>query len=62
MDPSDEQLALLYRWTLHTRWGVEGAPGGSGIGAKEDFTCMCSFCRETRRAVWFARGAAAPFL
>ena len=24
MDPSDEQLALLYRWTLHTRWGVEG--------------------------------------
>ena len=62
MDLSDEELAKLYRWTLHTRWGVEGAPGGLGIGAKEDFTCMCDGCRKSRRAVWFARGAAAPFL
>ena len=36
MDPSDEKLAKLYRWTLHTKWGFEGAPGGSGIGAQKD--------------------------
>ena len=58
--PSDAELAEIYRFTLHTRWGIEGAPG-SGIGAKEDFTCMCSFCRETRRAAWLVRGATAPF-
>ena len=61
MDPSDEVLAKLYRWTLHTRWGVEGAPGGSGIGAQEDFTCMCDGCRKSRRAAWFVRGANAPY-
>ena len=31
--PSDAELAEIYRFTLHTRWGIEGAPG-SGIGAK----------------------------
>ena len=36
MDPSDEKLAKLYRWTLHTKWSFEGAPGGSGIGAHKD--------------------------
>ena len=36
MDPSDEKLAKLYRWTLHTKWSFEGAPGGSGIGAQQD--------------------------
>ena len=39
--PTDEELAKLYRWTLHTKWGVSGAPG-SGIGADDDFTCMCT--------------------
>ena len=33
--PGDEELAQLYRWTLHTRWGVSVAPG-SGIGADDD--------------------------
>ena len=30
--PSDEELAKLYRWTLHAKWGVSGAPS-SGICA-----------------------------
>ena len=36
---SDEELAKLYRWTLHTKWGVSGAIKVSGIGADDDFTC-----------------------
>ncbi len=50
--PSDAELAKLFRWTLHTKWGVEGAPGGSGIGADDDFTCMCSSCLKSRRDRW----------
>ncbi len=45
--PSDEELAVMFRWTMHTRWGVGGL---NGYGAKgDDFVCMCSFCRELRR-------------
>ena len=50
--PTDAELAKLYRWTLHKKWGVEGAPGGSGIGAQEDFTCMCDRCIKSRREAW----------
>ena len=49
--PGDNELAQLYRWTLHTKWGVSGAPG-SGIGADDDFTCMCGSCLESRRDRW----------
>ena len=35
--PPDEELARLYRWTLHTKWGVLGALV-SGIGADDDFS------------------------
>ena len=50
--PSDAELAEIYRFTLHTRWGIEGAPGTNKIGAKEDFTCMCSGCLKPRRDRW----------
>lgn len=49
--PSDAELAETYRFTLHTRWGIEGAPG-SGIGGNDDFTCMCSSCLKSRRDRW----------
>ena len=49
--PGDEELAKLYRWTLHTKWGVSGAPG-SGIGADDDFTCMCGSCLKSRQDCW----------
>ena len=52
MLPSDAELAKLFRWTVHTKWGVEGAPGGSGIGADDDFTCMCSRCLKSRQDAW----------
>ena len=44
--PTDEELAKLYRWTLHTKWGISGARG-SGIGAEDDFRCMCDSCRNS---------------
>ena len=49
--PDDKELAKLYRWTLHTRWGVSGSPF-SGVGADDDFTCMCDSCRKSRKDRW----------
>ena len=49
--PSDEDLAMLWPNTLHTRWGQEGFM--SGIGAKDDdFVCRCSMCAKIRRDRW----------
>ena len=49
--PSDEDLAMLWPSTLHTRWGREGFMGG--IGAKgDDFICRCSMCAKIRRDRW----------
>ena len=49
--PSDEDLAMLWPNTLHTRWGQAGGPGG--IGAKgDDFVCRCSMCAKIRRDRW----------
>ena len=49
--PSDEDLAMLWPNTLHTRWGQSGGPGG--IGAKgDDFVCRCDLCAKVRRARW----------
>ena len=49
--PSDEDLAMLWPNTLHTRWGQEGFMGG--IGAKgDDFACLCSMCAKFRRNRW----------
>ena len=39
MKPTDDQLAVMFRWTLHTRWGVGGFMGVEGEG--DDFTCRC---------------------
>ena len=51
--PGEEELAKLYRLTLYERWGIEGAPGGGGIGSKGlDSTCMCDRCLEIRRDRW----------
>ncbi|AHF64099.1 hypothetical protein Syncc8109_1743 [Synechococcus sp. WH 8109] len=49
--PSDAELAEIYKFTLHTLSGIEGARG-SGIGADDDFTCMCDSCRNSRRDRW----------
>ena len=49
--PTDEELGKLYRWTLHTQWGVSGAPV-SGIGADDGFTLMFDRCVESRRDRW----------
>ena len=48
--PTDEELAVEFRWTLHTRWGVGGFNGYEGEG--DDFTCMCDLCRKNRRTAW----------
>ena len=49
--PSDEDLAMQWPNTLHTRWGREGFMGG--IGAKgDDFVCRCSMCAKVRRDRW----------
>ena len=46
---ADEELAK-YRWTLHTKWGVSGAPG-SGIGADDDFLHVRPLFREPPRSL-----------
>ena len=33
--PTDEELAVIYRWTLLTKWGFSGF---MGAGGEEDFT------------------------
>ena len=48
--PTDEELAVEFSWTLHTRWGVGGFNGYEGEG--DDFTCMCDLCRKLRRDRW----------
>ena len=53
--PTDEELAVEFRWTLHTRWGVGGFHGYEGEG--DDFTCMCDLCRTNRRLAWEKRQA-----
>ena len=49
MQPTDADLAVLYRWTLHTRWGVGGL---MNVPGDRDFTCRCDFCTELRRERW----------
>ena len=47
LGPTDEQLAELFPWTLHTRW-LRG--GFQGHGAQPDAPpCACEFCRKLRR-------------
>jgi len=47
--PSDDELAVIYRWTLHTRWGVGGF---MGVGGEDDFTCRCESCTSARQNRW----------
>ena len=37
-EPTDQELAVMYRWTLHTKWGFSGF---MGTGGEEDFTQRC---------------------
>ena len=47
---ADEELAVEFRWTLFTRWGVGGFNGHEGEG--DNFTCMCDLCRKLRCDSW----------
>ncbi|WP_415409674.1 hypothetical protein ACLM45_12975 [Synechococcus sp. A10-1-5-9] len=49
MQPTDAELAVMFRWTLHTRWGVGGFMGSEG---DPDFTCRCDSCTTSRRKRW----------
>ena len=57
--PNDDELAVEFRWTLHTRWGVGGFHGYEGEG--DDFTCMCPF-RKGRLIAMTHIGTEAKFL
>jgi hypothetical protein len=48
-EPTDKELAVMYRWTLHTKWGFSGF---MGTGGEEDFTCRCEQCTSSRRKRW----------
>jgi len=49
--PSDEDIAILWPHTLHSRWGQEGFMGG--ISTKgDDFVSRCSMCGKNRRDRW----------
>ena len=50
MQPSDDELAVIYRWTMHTKWGYSGFMGEVGQG--EDFTCRCERCTGLSRERW----------
>lgn len=51
MNLTDSDLAILYKWTLHTRnltWQKEwGDPPA----------CMCEDCKESRRLQWMEHEA-----
>ena len=49
MKPTDDELAVMYRWTMHTKRGYSGF---MGEGGDLDFTCRCERCTETRRKRW----------
>ena len=48
-EPTDQELAVIYRWTLRTKWGFSGF---IGAGGEEDFTCRCDQCTSSRRKRW----------
>ncbi len=47
--PTDQELADMYRWTLHTKWGFSGF---MGAGSEEAFTCRFYQCTSSRRKRW----------
>ena len=48
-EPTDKELAVMYRWTIHTKWGLSGF---TGVRSEEDFTCRCDQCTSSRRKRW----------
>ncbi len=46
-EPSDDDLARHWKWTLHTSWASDTWTGDGPVTA-----CMCEICRGNRRKRW----------
>ncbi len=47
---TDSDLAILYKWTIHTRWRTRERAYymlGSNVPP-----CLCDFCKKWRRREW----------